>query len=286
MDILVTGHTGFIGSAIRTACEKRDSRVHGVSRREGVDLEQPKALDGTVECEQIVHAAGLIGPAESWNSPEAFYRSNVLSTLTVCERARETGARVIYLSSYLYGIPRSNPIDEGHPVVCTNPYARSKHAAEVLCEAYAADYGVEVTILRPFNVFGPQQSEQQLIPHLILQATSGSKISVASLTPRRDYLWVHDLADAVVSTLTMRQEESVEVFNVGFGVSYSVDEIIQEVTRITGDCEVLCSEPRWVDRIPDCVCDSTKLRLRTGWKPKVSIRDGLEQLIGSSSHPS
>lgn len=276
--VLVTGHTGFIGSAVCNLLSARDIAWHGASLSTGVDLEQPTALDALPATDTVLHLAGRIGVPQSWENPEGFYRTNFLSTLNALEYTRKHGARMIFVSTYMYGVPQYLPIDEAHPVACNNPYTRAKRAAEILCEDYAADYGVKSTVLRVFNTYGPQQSYSSLIQHVVESALKGETITVNDLTPKRDYLWLNDLARAIV-TVVEHAPGAHSVFNVGYGQSYSVQDVIDTTLSITGPRKVVSQDIVRPNEIPDCVCNNTLFSATFNWKPTVSLRDGIANLV-------
>jgi len=234
----------------------------------------------TGETPVIVHLAGRAGVMESWQSPLATYCANIVPTATVLDSGRRHNAHVIFVSSYLYGMPQHLPINEEHPIAPANPYARSKHFAEELCRAYAEDFGLNVTVLRLFNIFGPGQPDSQVVPHIVNQAINGETISVADMAPRRDYLWVDDFVDALVCTIDT-PGTGFNVFNVGYGRSHSVGELIDLVAEIAGPIKSIDRAEHRQGEIPDCVCDNTKFRKFYDWHPKVDLRTGLERMFAA-----
>ena len=253
-------------------------RPIGVSRNNGYDLEDPRSLDELQPASWIVHLAGRVGVPESWNDPAGFYRTNISTTLTVAEYARRTGARVLLLSSYLYGKPKYLPVDETHPLQPSSPYARSKAASEEVLKGFAADYSIPAVILRLFNVYGPGQPETQVIPHIVSQAVRDTSISVRDLTPKRDYVWIGDLIDAIEGVMRAGVE-GCETYNVGSGVSHSVQDIIDRVTDIVGAREISSADKERRNEIPDCYADSRKLNALTGWAATTDIGRGLAALL-------
>lgn len=278
LEILVTGHTGFIGRALAETLRRLGVNWLGVSRSTGHDLTDPAVLDRLPRARTIVHLAGRAAILDSWTDPADFFRANHDTTLHVLEHARRTGAHVLALSSYMYGIPKRLPIDESHPVACRNPYAWSKRAGELLCEAYASDFRVPVTVLRPFNIYGPHQSEIQLVPYLVAQAMAGEAISLADLQPRRDWLWIDDLVGAMQAVIARRPKDFC-VYNVGFGKSFSVREVVDEVIAQLGPRRIDCRNEIRKNEIPDCVCDASRFQRAFGWRPRTSLAEGIAQVI-------
>lgn len=276
--VLVTGHTGFIGSAVCELLSEHDIAWQGVSLSTGTNLEQPTALDALPPADIVLHLAGRIGVPQSWEDPEGFYRTNFLSTLNALEYARKHGARMVFVSTYMYGAPHYLPIDEAHPVACNNPYTRAKRAAETLCEDYATDYGVQSTMLRIFNTYGPRQSYSSLVQHIVHSAIKSDTITVNDLAPKRDYLWLNDLARAIV-TVVEQAPGANSIFNVGYGQSYSVQDVIDTTLSITGPRKVISRDIVRPNEIPDCVCDNSLFSATFNWKPTVSLRDGVANMI-------
>lgn len=275
---VVTGHSGFIGEAVAQVLTANDIFWTGVSRSTGFDLLDSKAKATLPKSDWIVHLAGKVGVLNSWENPHELYKSNHDMTLTVLENARRTNASVLYVSSYMYGIPQYLPIDENHPVSCNNPYANSKRIGEQLCEAYAKDFDINVIILRPFNVFGIHQEPFQLLPHIVGQAGNDQTIKVADLAPKRDWLWVNDLADAIFSIISA-PPKSFEIYNVGYGTSFSVQQILGIVVERFDNCKVESQNEIRRNEIPDCVCDSQKFMKDYGWSANTSLESGINKMV-------
>ena len=182
--ILVTGSNGFIGKALIKKLTILGFTTIGFDIADG-DIAEEGSL-GYLENEEIsyiFHLAGKTFVPESWSHPYRFYRINVMGTENILEFCRKTGAGLTYVSSYLYGKPEYLPVDENHPVKAYNPYSHSKVIAEEVCRYYRDQFNLGITILRPFNVYGPGQSDRFLIPELI------KKI----LQPETDFIEVMDL---------------------------------------------------------------------------------------------
>jgi len=283
--VLITGHSGFVGNRLTQLLDARGGVTwQGASRATGIDLTCRDTLQSLGPCNVIVNLAGRVGVDDSWSSPADFYRSNLLSTLNVMEHARRHGARVIHVSSYVYGIPQYQPIDESHPVSGHNPYTNSKLESEAICRQYSEAFAIPTAILRPFNLFGPGQIKTFLLPLVISQALAGGPVRVHSLTPRRDYLWVDDFASAIASMLP-RQPEGATVFNVGSGRSYSTRKVVDAVLAETGPCAVLCDDTPRANELSECICDSSKFRAAYDWKPKVTFEEGVARLVSEFRNP-
>ena len=280
--LLITGHTGFVGSALISALQGNvDYEISGASRANGKDLLASHVLEQLPKADKIIHLAALVGVLQGWERPREVYQTNIISTLNVLEFARLQRIPVIYLSSYIYGSPQYLPIDESHPINCGNPYAVSKLQAEMLCENYAKHFGVPVTILRPFNLYGPGQTRESLIPSIIWQAKEKNSIQVKDLRPKRDYLYIADMVDALVKVIRSEQR-GLEIYNVGFGKSYSVKEVIDTVSKLMGKhLPVHSTEEYRRNEIMDCYSDSKKFSERLGWRQKVDLEEGIKRLLNS-----
>ncbi len=279
--ILVTGHTGFIGRALVQALDSGQKyNIIGHSRLAG-DLLDYESLVEMPPIVKIVHLAGSVGVPRSWKRPLETYQNNILPMLNILELARHRQIPVIYLSSYLYGTPQYLPIDEVHPVSCNNPYAHSKRQAEMLCEAYAKDFGISIAILRPFNIYGPKQSQDSLIPHIIAQAKQKQRIRVKDLKPKRDYLYIDDLVSAILSVIDAEQS-SLDIYNLGYGTSYSVQEVIALTLKLMNKQILVTSTEEYrPNEIMDCYSDSQKFSKRFSWTPKVTLEAGIEAVLKS-----
>ncbi len=280
--IFITGHRGFIGSALMCALRQYDEfEVAGLSRSEGKNLLNFESIADLPRADKIVHLAGAVGVMQSWSQPYETYQNNIIPTLNILEYARIQKVPVIYMSSYVYGIPTYLPIDEAHPINCTNPYASSKRQSEMLCEAYSRDFGIPVTILRPFNIYGPGQPQSSLIPHIINQAKEKHSIKVRDLSPRRDYLYVDDLTDALLKVIFSEWEQAdSETYNLGFGQSYSVQDVINIIMKlINRKISVLSAEECRPNEIMDCYSDSQKFSKQFGWKPQTNLMKGITKLL-------
>lgn len=281
--VLVTGHTGFIGRALGAALKAREIKWCGASRSNGFDLEDPDSIKRLPDTDVIVHLAGLCSVKESWERPSDFFRANVLSTINVLELARRSGASMIFASTYLYGQPTYQPIDESHPIALTNPYAWSKRQAESAVEFYADAFSVRSTILRLFNVYGPGQNSHHLIPTILQQGLTGDTISLADLSPKRDYLWIGDLCNAFLSVLSQPRGDasggSSDVYNIGTGHSHSVAEVVEIVQTIIGPRHVIDRGEVRPGETLDCICDSSNFQKTLNWTPKVTLDQGLATML-------
>lgn len=275
--ILLTGSGGFVGRALAPRLTAAGHEPVPCDLREGIDLTDPGALDGLRGrgIATVVHLAGLVYVPASWDDRDAFRRVNTGGTQHVAAFCAATGARLLLVSAYVYGVPQYLPIDERHPAQPNNPYAVSKLAAEDAARAA----GVPLTIVRPFNLYGPGQDTRFLIPTLVAQAKAGTEIVVNDLAPRRDYLHVDDFCSALLGLLAGDWSQP-RLFNAGAGVSHSVGDVLALLNDLRGGAL------RWRERgirrdneIPDTVADCRALHAAAGWRPCIALRDGLAELL-------
>jgi nucleoside-diphosphate-sugar epimerase len=234
--------------------------------------------------EVVIHLAAQIFVPDSWRRPLEFYEVNVLGTANVLEYCRQNRSGLIFISSYVYGHPERLPIRETDRLEATNPYAHSKLMGEDLCRFYQERHGVEVAIVRPFNLYGPGQSGHFLIPRLVGQAVSPEtpEFHVADAAPKRDFIHVDDLVRLLMRLVEGPQQGT---YNAGSGASYSVAEIAAMLNAITGSAKPLRDRAeRRPNELMDVVADITAARDRLGWGPRTVLKDGLRQLVTESAH--
>jgi len=241
------------------------------------DWQQVRQFDGI---DIIVHLANLSFVPASYENPKKFYETNYLSTLNMLELCRLSQAKLIFFSSYVYGHPQYQPIDENHPIQAFNPYAQTKVICESLCEGYNRDFKVPITIFRPFNIYGKGQNPDFLIPTIIDQAKTG-KIVIKDDRPKRDYIHVEDIVEAIATVIESDHiEKSMDIFNLGSGVSFSVKEIVEMVRGFFDfKIEYLCTYEIRPNDVLNTVADISKIKMKLHWQPKISIVDGLKSML-------
>ena len=275
--ILVTGAAGFIGRALVPRLRVKGHEVFEATSASG-DVAEDRTWASFPSADAVVHLAGRSFIPDSWNDPGDFIRGNVLGTIGAVEYCRKHGARLVFISSYLYGHPEVLPIAETAPLDAKNPYAFSKKLSEDTCRFYASAFGIGVTILRPFNVFGPGQAEPFLVPFILRQVKAGGPVRVKDLGPKRDYVYVDDVADAVAAAIRVRPDFGI--FNIGSGESWSVEELINLIQTMLGtDYPIESRHERRRDEVMDTVADIRKARTDLGWSPAFGLRGGLEDMF-------
>jgi len=301
---MVTGADGFIGSHLVERLAALDAQVRAfclynsngsLGWLDGADAALRSSLDvrlGDIRDARFVeeacrgvdvvfHLAALIAIPYSYQAPESFIDTNVKGTLNVLEAVRRAGCRrLIHTStSEVYGTPATLPILETHALQGQSPYSASKIAADKLCEAYHRSYGVPVVTLRPFNTYGPRQSTRAVLPTMLVQLMKGKKeIKLGRLDPRRDLTFVSDTVEGFVRAGLADGIDGEEI-HLGTGRAVSIGElfeiacaalqvsagVVQDDARVrpdTSEVMVLLSDP-------------SKARDRLGWKPRVSVEDGV-----------
>jgi nucleoside-diphosphate-sugar epimerase len=277
--ILITGATGFIGRNLVSHLEAQGHTVYPFSRSTGYDVTDKDSFTPFLKkgIEIVVHLAGLTFVPESWIATDSFYSVNTMGTQQVLEFCRKTQARMVYISAYIYGMPKYLPIDENHPIAPNNPYAHSKWLGEELCRFYSQNMDVKSTILRPFNLYGSGQDERFLIPAMLRQIRETGELTVKDELPKRDYLHVNDFVEAC--GLAMEHDGTFTIFNVGSGTSHSVHQIIEMLRA--GTCSNITTtslNEKRRNEIPETIADIGSIRRTVGWSPKRSFNDELMKM--------
>jgi UDP-glucose 4-epimerase len=285
MKFLVTGANGFIGSHLVLILQelgheifKITSEKSGVLDYKNYEPFHEKGID------VIVHLAGKTFVPESWEKPADYLNHNVNGTINSLEFCRITNSKLIYISSYMYGSPDYLPVDEKHPIKVFNPYGLSKRMAEEVCEFYRDNFGISVVIMRPFNIYGPGQNSKFLIPFILDQLVNGTEVKVKDLAPKRDFLFIADFIDSILKVADITVNAGT--FNIGSGMSYSVQEIIDQVQSILGTSYPSSdSGERRENEVMDVLADISALRRECNWAPRHSLKDGLKACIDLINKP-
>jgi NAD dependent epimerase/dehydratase len=309
-EVAVTGTEGFIGSHLVEVLVRRGYRVRAMvlynmlSSRGWLDelpaevLDQVEVVFGDVRdpasVRQVVegaavvyHLAALGSVPYSYRAPRSFVDTNTIGTLHVLEAVRACGTpRLVHTStSETYGTARSVPISEAHPLQAQSPYAASKVAADKLAESYYLSFGTPVVTLRPFNTFGPRQSARAVIPAIIIQLAAGSRqLKLGALDPTRDFTYVNDTAQAFADLGEAPASAVVgELFNAGTGTDVAIGQLAADIARLMGVDAEFSEDPRRLrpkdSEVLRLCCDASRLRERTGWQPRHTREQGLEQTI-------
>ena len=287
MKIVISGSEGFIGKRLkRVFQENYDFEIEYLDIVNGHDLCRFETIQNIGPCDVFIHLAALSYVPDSFKNPRKFYHVNICSTLNALEFCRLQNARMLFISSYVYGKPEYLPIDEKHPLNAFNPYAQTKIICEKLCEGYNRDFGLTCTVLRPFNIYGEGQNKSFLLPSIISQIKSGGKtIKLMDPSPRRDFIHVDDVVKAIeLFTKNLTDVENhLQFYNIASGKSHSVLELT-EIIKTFGDpfnkikFEFTPQEVR-KNEVNETVGSYQKIKKEIGWEPSVSIEDGLKRLL-------
>jgi NAD dependent epimerase/dehydratase len=303
--VLVTGAGGFIGSHLVGILAQRGAKVRALVRynsrggfgwlhdlppevfrvleiRQG-DLRDADVMLRIVDgCEVVFHLGAMISIPYSYVNPTEVEVVNVGGTLNVLNACRQAAVtRLVHTStSEIYGTAQYVPIDEKHPVQGQSPYSASKIAADKLAESYYRAFDLPVVTVRPFNTYGPRQSARALIPTVMVQLLSGSKVKLGSVTPTRDFTFVDDTAEGLIKAAEANGVCGREI-NLGCGKEISVGDLVGLIGRIASkDVEVELQQERVrpakseVDRL---LSNNALARQVLGWQPQVSFEDGLRR---------
>jgi len=304
--ILVTGSEGFIGSHLTEALVRSGHQVRAfvlynsfnskgwldhtedaVRKKMDVfmgDIRDPhgvrKAMEG---CDAVLHLAALIGIPYSYHSPDTYVETNIKGTLNILQAARDLGIkRVIHTStSEVYGTALTVPIREDHPLQGQSPYSASKIGADQLALSFYRSFGLPVTILRPFNTYGPRQSARAVIPTIITQILVGrTEISLGSLHPTRDLVYVEDTVAGFVQALNAPKIEG-EVIQLGTGHEVSIGDLAETIARLMGVKIKICGAQERVrpinSEVERLIADPIKAKKLLKWSPQHQGENGLEK---------
>ena len=299
--VAVLGGLGFMGSHI---CRELSARGHAVrifdklyASRELIrdferevevvegDISRPHdVLSAIADADVVVHLVHTTVPGSSMDDPEYDITSNVIASVRWLGRLGETRVRrVLYFSSggTVYGVPQSNPIDEGHPTNPISSYGITKLAVEKYVSMYASMFGVEYCLIRPSNVYGAGQRlhiGQGVIGEMAHRALCGEPLELwGTGESLRDYLHVDDLTAATLALLDYRGPH--RVFNVSSGRGHSVLDIMAILRELLGSLPEVVRKPTRGFDVPANVLDSSRLRAETGWSPTVGLEEGIARAV-------
>jgi NAD dependent epimerase/dehydratase len=234
--------------------------------------------------ETVFHLGALIAIPYSYVSPRDVVDTNVGGTLNVLEAARAHGVRRVLQTSTseVYGTAQYVPIDERHPLQGQSPYAASKIGADQIAESFHRSFDVPVSIVRPFNTYGPRQSARAIIPTIVSQALTGDTLRLGSLTPTRDLLFVEDTA-AGFCAVAESEAALGQTINLGTGQATSIGDLVEAVGRLLGRrLDVQTDEQRVRparSEVMRLLADASLARRLTGWEPRVSLDEGLGRVV-------
>ncbi len=304
--ILVTGAGGFIGSRL---CEKLVERGASVraflrytSRREpGLLRFVPKPIFDQIELVQgdlrdssaiemaaqdadvIFHLGALISIPYSYLHPVETVETNLLGTMNILEACRKTGAKLIHTStSEVYGTALQVPIDENHPLQAQSPYSASKIAADKLVESYYRSFDVQTVTVRPFNTYGPGQSNRAVIPTIITQALAGNVVKLGNLEALRDFTYLDDSVEGFLSA-GLTELWNGETYNLGTGEEVSIGSVAELIFKLMGRNPEIEVEAQRIrpekSEVMRLISNNQKAKDMLRWQPRVGMEEGLRRTI-------
>lgn len=306
--VLVTGADGFIGShlverLIEEKCQIKafvyynsfnswgwldtftEDKLNNIEIFAG-DIRDPNGVKVAIKNIDVVfHLAALIGIPFSYHSPDSYIDTNIRGTLNVLQACRDSAVEkvIITSTSEVYGTSQYVPIDEKHPIQGQSPYSASKIGADKIAEAFYRSFGTPVVIARPFNTYGPRQSARAIIPTIITQLLNGSReVRVGSIHPTRDLNYVTDICNGFIA-LAKCDESIGKEMNIGSGQEITIGDLARLIiSMINSDAKMVSEDLRKrpenseVERL---LCNNSLLQRLTGWKPEVSLKEGLMKTI-------
>lgn len=305
---LVTGSDGFIGSHLVEALVRDGKKVKAFAYYNSFnswgwledlpteilkeveiftgDIRDPNGVRTAMQgMQEIYHLAALIAIPFSYHSPDSYVDTNIKGTLNVLQAARDLGSERVFVTSTseVYGTAQYVPMDEKHPFQGQSPYSATKIGADRLAESFYRSFDTPVTIVRPFNTYGPRQSARAVIPTIITQLLSGAEeIKLGSVTPTRDFNYVKDTVQGFLS-IARSLETIGEEINICSSKEISIGELAEELihqinpkARIVTEDRRLRPEKSEVNRL---FGDHQKIMSMTDFKPKYSLKEGLEETI-------
>ena len=309
--ILVTGADGFIGShlvevLIKEGNEVRpfvqynsfnswgwlDSLVPDVQKSLDVfagDVRDPSGIKQAMKgCDVVLHLAALIAIPYSYHSPDTYVDTNIKGTLNVLQAARELAVeRIVHTStSEVYGTAQFVPITEEHPLQGQSPYSATKIGADQMAIAFYRSFGTPVSIIRPFNTYGPRQSARAVIPTIITQLAEGQRqLKLGALHPTRDFNYVQDTVRGFLAVAEADRALG-EVINIGSSFEVSIGETARLIAEIMGvDIELMTDDQRRrpeKSEVERLWASNAKARDLTGWTPEYAGLEGFRQGLGKT----
>jgi NAD dependent epimerase/dehydratase len=305
--VLVTGAGGFIGSHLTEHLVDLNANVKAFVRYNSRndwgllelfpiekldeievimgDLKDVDAVSHAAENVDIIfHLGSLIAIPYSYIHPRETIETNIWGALNVLTAAKGNNIeKIVHTStSEVYGTARYTPIDEKHPLQGQSPYSASKIGADKIAESFYRSFDLPVTIIRPFNTYGPRQSARAVIPTIITQALTKEKIFLGSLHPTRDYTYVKDVVEGFIKVAESPKSVG-EVINIGSNFEISIGDLANKIISLVSKNAEIITDPARVrpqdSEVERLWCDNTKAKRLLGWKPTTSLEEGLKTTI-------
>lgn len=305
---LVTGADGFIGSHLTEELVKQGYQVRAFALYNSFntwgwldtlpneimdnvevftgDVRDPNGVKEAMKgCDAVFHLAALIAIPFSYHSPDTYVDTNIKGTLNVLQAARdlETDRVLVTSTSEVYGTAQYVPIDEKHPYQGQSPYSATKIGADRLAESFYRSFDLPVSIVRPFNTYGPRQSARAVIPTIITQLLAGkTEIKLGSLTPTRDFNFVKDTANGFIKIYESDKTIGEEI-NIATQHEISIGQLAEELIRqINPQATIVCDEERLrpeKSEVNRLLGSNEKILRLTDWKPQYTFEQGLAETI-------
>lgn len=305
---LITGADGFIGSHLTEELVKRGNKVKAFAFYNSFntwgwldtlpkdimkevevftgDVRDPNGVrEAMKDMDEVYHLAALIAIPFSYHSPDTYVDTNIKGTLNVLQAARDIDiSRLLITStSEVYGTAQYVPIDELHPFQGQSPYSATKIGADRLAESFHRSFNMPITIVRPFNTYGPRQSARAVIPTIITQLLAGKEeIELGSLTPTRDFNFVKDTANGFIE-IAKSDKTIGEEINIATQQEISIGELAQELIRqINPNARIICDEQRLrpeKSEVNRLLGSNEKIKKLTNWKPNYSFEQGIAETV-------
>lgn len=285
--ILVTGHDGFIGSKLTQHLKSKGYRIIGISNNPGnlaskkirKDITKIITSDVKEKIHYVIHLAALTDIDYCQKNPQKCFEVNVMGTQRILEIARKKQAKFIFLSSsHVFGKPIKIPIKEDDPKKPLSIYGGSKLAGEILCELYSNSFGMNISVIRLFSVFGKKNKGNDVISKIISQLKHQNTLKLGNTYPKRDFIHVDDVITAL--SIIMKKTKGFNSFNVGTGISHSILQVCNLSAKLC-DKKIIVKSVKGISRkkdIQNIVADSSKIQ-KLGWKPKISLNKGITNLL-------
>ncbi len=304
-NVVVTGADGFIGSHLTEALLREGCHVKALAQYnsfnnwgwlEGIRNPELEIVTGDVRdpnfCRTLVkgadtvfHLAALIAIPYSYVAPDSYVDTNVKGTLNICQAVKDEGTpRLLVTStSEVYGTARYVPIDEKHPKQPQSPYSATKIGADAIALSFHNAFDMNVTVVRPFNTYGPRQSARAIIPTIITQIASGIRqIKVGDLSPTRDFNYVEDTCRGFIEIAKCGNASGEEI-NIATQREVSMETTLKTIARLMdADVEWVVDPQRLRpagSEVFRLLGSNEKIRRLTGWEPRISLEEGLRRTI-------
>lgn len=306
--VIVTGADGFIGSHLTEALLEAGYNVKAFvyynsfnnwgwldtlpkEKRDQIeiftgDIRDPSGVRTAMKgVDMVFHLAALIAIPFSYHSPDSYVDTNIKGTLNVLQAARdlETSRVLVTSTSEVYGTAQYVPIDEQHPFQGQSPYSATKIGADRLAESFYRSFDMPISIVRPFNTYGPRQSARAVIPTIISQLLAGKEeIKLGSLTPTRDFNFVKDTANGFIE-IAKSDKTIGEEINIATQQEIAIGELAQEIiNQINPKAKIVCEEQRLrpeKSEVNRLLGSNEKIKRLTSWRPQYTFEQGIQEII-------